>query len=393
VNDRPEHQVLTCFSRTVLDPGKTEKVRSILRNGTDWEYLLRVAARHGVMALIYRNLQAACPDTVPEAAMAQFRKYFLANAGRNIFRTEKLREILHAFKANGVRAIPYKGPVLAESVYGDTSLRAFDDLDILVRREDVHKAKELLISTGYIPSPQLDEGQISEYVKVYNELLFTGYEGRVLVELQWEIVPDHFVFPLDSLDIWSHANDGNGKKPGSFYLPPEEMLLMLCVHGVKDSWEKLIWICDIAELLRRRQDLDWDKVLWLATATGGLRMLFLGLLLAGDLFDARLPDEVKQRIEADRTALNLGEQVKATIFRGTGETPGVFKTCLFYLRSRERWTDRAKFCFRLATRTAPGDLNLLTLPSLPGRFWNLLRHAQLAVKYGLKPLGRFLKAG
>ena len=38
-------------------------------------------------------------------------------------------------------------------------------------------------------------------------------------------------------------------------------------------------------------------------------------------------------------------------------------------------------------------LDLLTLPGIPGRVWNLLRHVQLTAKYGLKPLQRILKTG
>jgi len=66
----------------------------------------------------------------------------LTNAARNVFLTNKLFEILNLFKKNDILALPFKGPVLAESVYGDLSLRQFVDLDILVHNHDAISTKQ-----------------------------------------------------------------------------------------------------------------------------------------------------------------------------------------------------------------------------------------------------------
>ena len=52
-------------------------------------------------------------------------------------------------ESNGINAIPYKGPVLANLAYGNLSFREFGDIDILINKSDALKAKEIMISNGY----------------------------------------------------------------------------------------------------------------------------------------------------------------------------------------------------------------------------------------------------
>ena len=49
-----------------------------------------------------------------------------------------------------------KGPALAEQLYCDITLRSYMDLDIIVLKKDLVRAKELLSKEGY--SPEIDEG-------------------------------------------------------------------------------------------------------------------------------------------------------------------------------------------------------------------------------------------
>jgi len=44
---------------------------------------------------------------------------------------------------NGIEALTFKGPALAQMAYGDTSLRHYSDLDILIRKEQPKQAKDV----------------------------------------------------------------------------------------------------------------------------------------------------------------------------------------------------------------------------------------------------------
>src|SRR2546430_3203484 len=72
------------------------------------------------------------------------------NARRNLLMLWELLEILDLFTEQGIRALPYKGPVLAAIEYGNLAARTFCDLDILVRKEDATRARDLLVARGYV---------------------------------------------------------------------------------------------------------------------------------------------------------------------------------------------------------------------------------------------------
>jgi len=61
----------------------------------------------------------------------------------------RLLEILDRFESEGIEARPLKGPVLAQSLYGDVSQRQMRDLDILVGQGDMIRTLEVLQLMGY----------------------------------------------------------------------------------------------------------------------------------------------------------------------------------------------------------------------------------------------------
>jgi hypothetical protein len=87
------------------------------------------------MPLLYRTLNSVCSDAVPKPTLEELREHFYANAGRDLFLGKELIKVLHLLESHEIRAIAYKGPTLAVSVYGNLAFREFGDLDILVREQ------------------------------------------------------------------------------------------------------------------------------------------------------------------------------------------------------------------------------------------------------------------
>ena len=72
-------------------------------------------------------------------------------------------------------------------------------------------------------------------------------------------------------------------------LCPEDLLILLCVHGSKHAWEQLKWTCDVAELVRRRPTLDWSRILFQADEWGCRRIVLLGLGMANSFSTLSCP--------------------------------------------------------------------------------------------------------
>ncbi|WP_244142139.1 nucleotidyltransferase family protein [aff. Roholtiella sp. LEGE 12411] len=124
------------------------------------------------------------------------------------------------------------------------------------------------------------------------------------------------------------------------------MLVILCVHGSKHLWERLAWICDLAELIRIHQQTDWEQIMAKAKKLGTERMLLLGLYLAHNLLETTLPEPVNQRIRADLECQKLTFEVCQDFFNQTiSQTEGFsFKTFKFHIRMMERQQDKIHYC-------------------------------------------------
>ena len=386
---RPEMALLLACASAPTDHSKSEQIRLLLQKEIDWPYLKRMAHQHGLASLLFENLRTFCIEKVPEDILIQLREHTIANARRNLFLTGELLRILHLFESNDISAIPYKGPVLAAWAYGDIALREFSDLDILIPKEDVLRARDLLVSQGYRLPFQIDEGPVVHQKSQYEVLLTLG-QSRVHVELKWEIIDGYFSCPLDVRGLWSRRRPILLADREVFTFSPEDLLLVLCIHGTKHLWTSLMWVCDVAALVRVSKDLDWDWLLGTSNFLGIRRMLFLGLFLAKTLLGTSLPEEVGRQVEADRSVKGLAEEVWRRIFGEPNLSPSLWASLTFHCKARERLKDRARYGYRLLVTTTPGDRALLEASSSLSPLSPYIRPFRLAGKYGKSLAKRLL---
>lgn len=385
---RPEHELLICCARTRLDAEAIARIGVLLQKGIDWVYLLRTAKSHGMMPLLYWHLNATCPKGIPKANLDQLRDHFHANAQRNLFLTGELVRLLKLLEAHGIPTVPYKGPALAAAAYGNLALRQFHDLDLFVHRRDIFRAKELLISQDYRPAVHLTQAQEAALLRSHHEYEFRRADGRVAVDLHWGFAPPHFSFPLDPERLWERLEPVALAGTTVRTFAPEDLLLILCVHGLKHCWERLDWISSVAALIGAHEKIDWAQLMEQAGTLGSKRMLLLGLVLAGDLSGAALPAEVLRTAQADRTTRALKELAQEWLFLETNERPGIFGRSFFQLKAMERLRDRVRFCLRLTMTTTVRDWTAAQLPPLLSFLYYPIRAIRLTRKHGPSLLKR-----
>jgi hypothetical protein len=114
--------------------------------------LLLACAR--ISSLLYRRLYSLCPGKIPPTVLDYLRNGYLMRSARNLLLTTELLKILDLFDSEGIPAVPFKGPVLAAQLYEDAALREFNDIDILVPRQNAFKALRMLQYLGYPAIPE-----------------------------------------------------------------------------------------------------------------------------------------------------------------------------------------------------------------------------------------------
>lgn len=377
---RIEDELVLLCARTKVDAAASARIKAITSapEKVDWEYLYRLALRHSVLPLVYSQLNNSAGANVPLDQLARFKKNYQDNAARNLFLTAELCHILQTFAAAGIEAVPYKGPALAVYAYGKLALRRFVDLDILVRKADALGAKDVLTARGFVCGTAWTNAQQSLLLRTQHNLALSRDEGRVVVELHWEVASSLFARSMQAEEFWDRLATMSLNGVAVQSLSAEDLLLSLCVHGSKHLWERLAWICDVAEIVKLRTDLNWSLLLERGASAGNNRMLFLGLYLANSLLDAPLPGHVKSKLEAERILASLANEVSGRLFSGSEATPvTISQSIRFNWALRAGWRSRLRYC-RLLLQPTDADIETLRLPR-PLNF----------VYYLMRPFGLF----
>ena len=342
-----EVAVLLWGVQTFFTPTQTPQPSAVLLQPLDWGRLLQLARTHGVLPCLYRSLLTTGPDIVPQDAWTALRHAFHANTQRNLLLAGTLLKLLRLLETHGIAALPYKGPVLAALAYGNVALRQFGDLDLLVHSQDADRAKALLWAQGY---RWLDGRPLTLFPRLRKVYELISPDRHVLVELHWALTSATFFFPLDPAHLWTRLETVSLLETPVRSLAPEDLLLILCVHGAKHHWSRLGWICDVAAVLQVTPQLDWARCMAQASQLGGRRMLALGVRLAHDLLGAGLPTEIGRWIQAEAAVPWLAAQVWARLF-AAARPPDAWDHPAFYLGLRERVRDRLPCYLYLVYRT------------------------------------------
>jgi hypothetical protein len=361
---KPEAKLLLCCARTQMESVNAERILALLQDHVDWSYLIQIASHHHVAPLLHNSLEAVAPNTIPGTVQAEFKKRVQVSVQGNLFLLKELLHLLGLFGKHELPVIPYKGPVLASSVYGNLALRPFNDLDILVHEWDVLRAMDLLVSCGYQvirPAIVAEIGkdfqpahiqQLVEKSPWAYQLVFWHPDRRCLVELHWRILP-RYIFPNNPEELWENLELVTLGGDTVLSFAPENLLWFLCVHGAKHQWKRLSWLCDIAELVRAYPHLNWEQVVAQAAKSGIERRLSLGLHLANYLLEAPLPETIKTKLHTSQHVKALAQQVIEGIFDGMEQKVRYpyLERFAFQMRAMDRMVDRGKYLLRFANVT------------------------------------------
>lgn len=293
-----EQQVLCLGARTVVDEVADARLRRLLAGPLDWDRLWALGHLHDAIPLLGRSLPSRAGEAMPADWHALARKRTLATLRRNEILNAALARVLQDFATVGIEAMPVKGTVIAETVYGDLALRPAADVDVLVRPAQLPAARERLAALGYGQRP---EPTFTALVHEFHDPPY--YVGsppdQVRLELHWALWAERF-FHLGPERLWDRSVAGRVAGTDARLLSAEDTLLHLAIHRSR-SGLRLRWVADIAELLRRQgAALDWDGLLARARVAGARTALFVVLDLADELLGSVAPAGVLERLRVSR---------------------------------------------------------------------------------------------
>jgi len=322
---RPEARLLLALAEPRWDTTSADAVQKWLDAEVlmDWPYFLDQTLSQQVICMVGRNLVRHVPrDKATLPHLWIYSAAYEANSRRNRSLFVEFGRILRALNQREVRYAVRKGPSLCALVYDDPGIRRMSDLDVLIERESMDDAVEILTDLGYaqgVPSPSGDRVIAHER---RTQLFWAVHLNNALPFLKPTSEPEVRWFEVDlCLDLFQKRSAGRVEvgavldraRPAvicgerSFALSPLDQLLDICLHLYKEATSylsitqgrdlNLMRFIDVVESIRVTAQADLDRLPRYVRDFGAERELYFALYHASLLNPGAVPIEVLKQLE------------------------------------------------------------------------------------------------
>jgi hypothetical protein len=287
VADNPwcnEIELLLACARFEMREGDIARAARATRAGVDVRLLLRFGRMHRLLPFLHRHAAAGHIELAAPAVSA-LRRQALSAARRGLMLANELLAALRLLDGAGIPAVPLKGPVLSDRIYGSPTFRQFDDLDVLVPREDLAHAAALLGAHAYRRVSDLPERLQAFEAESLHHLSFSTPSGGGSIELH------HSLLSLGSGAGHHYRSIAPRLETRRFMGQPVRVLadadlfVYLCQHGALHGWGRIEWLATAAVLLQSMAAGDCPAIARAAAALEGLGRTRGALALMRDLLD------------------------------------------------------------------------------------------------------------
>ncbi|MBU0996158.1 MAG: nucleotidyltransferase family protein [Proteobacteria bacterium] len=261
----------------------------------DWINAIRILASHEILPLLHRRIHDLPEKNRPPCTIIEkLRSSFMSASVRSMQVEKQLGTLLSAIGKSGEKHLVLKGPAISGSLYPDTTMRSYNDIDILVMPDRFPKVRQVLLDLGYVCSaPRFDR-----YRDLHSEESFVHLKDRMAlpVELHWDI---HHFFGFRGRgtvnDLFGHAIPKTFGALSFCGLDPVDELIHLVLHLVLIHTRdiRLIWLYDIFLLATQIGESGrWQELTEICQEWSATLAVFHILQLVRIWTPLSLPDEV-----------------------------------------------------------------------------------------------------
>ncbi len=266
-------------------------------HGVNWEKFAQLALHHRIYPLLNIKLKKLQETFIPIEVIQTLSQYYKKNTFKMLYLTKEMEEINNICHKNGIRLLNLKGPVLAEELYGDLSLRTCNDLDVLVPISHLDRMEKLLINLGYEKDDYI-ETILMDWKWRHHHITFIHPKKQIKIEVHWRLNPGPGKEPSFE-ELWNNKRQSTLTNSLIYLLGKEDLFMFLITHGARHGWSRLRWLVDIRQLIG--QDLNWNELYpklkkYHLLETGGQ-----ALILAFNIFSITLSEHMKPLCEFNKS--------------------------------------------------------------------------------------------
>jgi len=313
---RQEKQLLIYCARTHLNTEKTDRIREILvQEVLDWNYILENGSFYNITPLLFHNLKGIADEhAIPEPVMDKLRQSHRFAGLRNMQIYGELRRILRMLKNERIPVMLLKGVALAKTIYPDIALRPMSDIDLLVKKTDLHAVAEVLTKAGYIA---LLDRPASFYEKHHHLMPYVKWNKSIMIEIHHNIAPEPLMSRIDADCLWHGTQIVDVAGINALTLSPENMVLHLCIHLSEDFYvERMKILVDVSEAIRcYGKNLNWHSIIGKSNKYKAGDRVYYSLYLAREIMDSVIPAYVLNSLERNFELKPFEEKILKIILK------------------------------------------------------------------------------
>ncbi|HEY4001553.1 MAG TPA: nucleotidyltransferase family protein [Candidatus Xenobia bacterium] len=258
---QPTARLLIAVARQFLGTATPGEVQERIEGINDWSGVAARAREEGLEGILVQVCQVLRLDL----PLQDCRERVLRAVQLNVDYVRLLNVLGMEAERRGLRMLLLKGGALLPRVYaGRVGRRPLRDLDVLVRPADADRMRTLLLDQGF-----RGRGDVMA-------------QGRLTVDLHTSLVSATRIrqraatFDFNEDLLWETSLPLNSGLPAVRILDPTYEFCYLAVHALKHSFERLIWLIDLALL---QPPAVGDRLLAVATQTRTRRVLTYVMVL------------------------------------------------------------------------------------------------------------------
>lgn len=279
--------------------------------------------------------------------------------------------------------MPFKGPIFAICVYGDVSLKYFNDLDLLIRQEDVVKAVEILRREGFLPLCALDSAQLKRLAQTDNEIPLIHNKSGICIDLQWELTGGFCSHRLRYEDLQKEQQELNVFQHKIITFGDEDLFVYLCLHGTQHLWQEFDHVCCMHELLRKKKKIVWDRLLEKSRSLGMEKAFQVGVHLLGSFYANTVPASVTLEKEREKGVTSLAriiiERYNLPVHQEGQPVELNRRFNSMQFRFLRGWRKKLRYALHLLFVPTRYDWQCMPLPAMLAVCYYLLRPIRLAI--------------
>ncbi|MEZ6183456.1 MAG: nucleotidyltransferase family protein [Planctomycetota bacterium] len=256
----PEERLLLLMS--LADPTDAElaDARATAGEVRDWLEFVVLAEDNATVPLVAKSLErAGVWGQVPDALRGRMQATSERIARANQARLEVAKRFLRRFEEEGIPVVILKGVLFAETIYRDATYKRMNDIDILVRKEDLERIFDVYEELEFFSAAEVMGGSPREQEKwSHHAPPFFSRDLNCMIGTHWGLITPLSPLTIDYDQIWSRVEEHDFYGIRVLGMCAEDNLHHLCVHlpyyktGVRE-------LADLYNLVRATPGFDWAR--------------------------------------------------------------------------------------------------------------------------------------